>query len=417
MKKGVAAALLLALVSPRLAGAFDLSGESRSFLRSSESFDKRKLLPAYEYLDFKIDNLTGADTLSFHFGGWGRYDLAGASSSRRDDTFLQYAYLKIRGETGNGQLSLGRVPVMEGIVNELLDGVYGRTELAAGFEFAAFGGLPVIFGLEDQYNNLVYGGRLSQGKPELYRVGVSWLKEQNNGKDLREEIGVDLWSPVMKSAELSGRSIYNLSKSGFKEHDYNLNMGPFAGFRINGKATWVDYDQYFASATGNVFKLQTGIIEPGEKVLILGSSADYRLMSDLSIIADYRNFNYSIADSADYFGGRLVYLVADSGGGGLAYHRMNGSQDRLRYNEFRMYLVKNFAEIDAALDVISIQYDRKINEVDNAYDVILAVGYNFAKTLRLAVDLDYGHTPDFDNDFKLFLKCQYKFGASEPVGH
>jgi hypothetical protein len=406
-----AAVLLLSLLIPRSSAALSLSGDSSTYAQSRETSDQKKILGGYEYLDIAVQNI-GDETISFHTGGWLRYDLQEAEDpGKRSDSDLQYSYLSFKRTTGNTVVNLGRVMVFEGVAAERVDGMYARTDLLGGFGVSGFAGSPVETELvETSGNNVIYGGRLSQGG-ELYRIGVSALKEEKNSQDYRLEQGVDLWVHPLEKVDVTGRSSYNGLTEGWMEHAYALLLGPFAGLRLDTTASWINYDDYFYRTTTRAFTLQTGLVEPHEKLRILGEEASYALTDTVTVAADYKNFDYDIAGAADYYGGKLRYTVTDSGGAGVSFHRMDGETGRLRYNEYRIYGYKKLGRCDVTADVLDIAYANPINGVNDSLSAVLAGQYALSDALKLGADFEYSKNPDFDKDIRAFFKVLYHFGA------
>src|SRR5208283_392533 len=128
--------------------------------------------PLYEYLNFTLDNV-GDEKVSFHYGGWGKVDLADKSYGRSLDTDLQYAYLSFRNDKNNSTLNFGRVFVTDGVAAEKVDGFYAKTDLMSGFGVSAYGGHPVEEVLSGTAGSLIYGGRLSYQIPTYLILGVS----------------------------------------------------------------------------------------------------------------------------------------------------------------------------------------------------------------------------------------------------
>jgi hypothetical protein len=316
----LSATLLLALLafsSP--VAALDFSGQSRSYLQSREAIDSSKLLPFFEYLDFKAEDI-GSQNVSFHFGGWLRYDLREQSTTdqNRNNSDLQYAFLRIRGDRANAALDLGRVLVNEGVASEQIDGAYVRTSLLGGFGLAAFGGIPVETSFDNRSGDSVYGGRISHAVPSIYRIGLSYLKEKNgseifNGKDVskdfREEAGADLWLQPLKGVELLGSSSYNAITAAWMKHAYYLTLGPFSNLSFRTEFTEISYKDFFTSATTTAFLFDPTITDPREKVSTVGEEVVLKLGS-AAISADFKNYNYDIAGDAKYFGGRLTFAGA-----------------------------------------------------------------------------------------------------------
>lgn len=404
------------LILPVASEAADLTGTSSTYLMSRETASGSNLLPLYEYLNFGVNNL-GKESISFQFGGYLRYDLNNNEVFGKDkNSDLQYAYLSYRKAESNLVVNLGRVMVFEGVAAERMDGAYARTDLKGGFGVSAFGGVPVETNIDLPGNNSEYGARVSHQIPNLYAIGLSYLKEEKNSEDFRKEEGVDLWFRPLNKVEILGKSSYNLITSGWMQHTYNLLLGPFAKLRFNTEYSSINYGDFFTGATSSVFTFQPGgPIDPNEKVTILGETVSYAFMGGLNASVDYKNYDYEIAGNAKYYGGRVAY-TATSGGAGLSIHRMDGEVDRLSYDEYRVYGYKKINKADVALDLLLVAYDVAINGVDNAYSFSLAAGYELSEKLKLGADVEYSKNPDFDKDIRTFFKLIYKFDLAYGKG-
>ncbi len=390
--------------------AASLSGDSNTYLSSREAADKSKILGAYEYLDFAVQNI-GNETISFHTGGWLRYDLQTEEFGKKSNSDLQYSYLSIKSKTDNTIVNMGRVMVFEGVAAERVDGAYARTDLKGGFGISAFGGSPVETNIDQPGDNLIYGGRLYQQYGDVYRIGVSALKEEKNGEDYRKEAGFDVWLHPFNKVDITGRSSYNDITHGWMEHAYFISLGPFAKLRLDTSVSWINYDDYFFRVTTNALSPFTGILVDDEKVRILGESASYQVTDTVSVVADFKNFDYTIEGDANYYGGMVKYSKSGSGGMGLGYHRMQGSTDRLRYDEYRIYGYKKIGKVDLTADVLDVTYVSPINGVKDSYSGSLAAQYDLTETWKLGADVEYSHNPDFDSDIRTFFKLIYRFGT------
>jgi hypothetical protein len=408
---------LLAFSSP--GAALDFSGQSRSYLQSRESSDASKLMPFFEYLDFKAEDI-GSQSVSFHFGGWLRYDLREPSGSdqNRNNSDLQYAYLRIKANQANAAVDLGRVLVNEGVASEQIDGAYVRTSLLAGFGIAVYGGIPAETMFDDRSGDSIYGGRISHAVQDVYRIGFSYLKEQNgnelfNGKDVsknfREEEGGDLWLRPLNRVELLGSSSYNAITAAWMKHAYYLTLGPFSNLSFRTEFTEISYKDFFTSATTTAFIFDPTIIDPNEKVSTVGEEVAWNLGST-TLSADYKNYNYRIAGDANYYGGRLTFAtVPQNIAAGLSFHKMDGKTDALRYKEYRLYGSKKFSTADITVDLFAVEYNAEINGVKNAYSASLAGGYALSPKARLAADIAYSKDPFFNKDVKGLVKFVYNF--------
>ena len=408
----VFSSMVLAVSIPALASGYDFSGQSRTYFQATESIDNRHILPLYEYLDFKVEDFASiaSQNVSFHFGGWARTDLADEAYGKKTNNDLQYAYLTIRKSTANASLDLGRIFIREGVSSELVDGAYVRTDLIRGVRIAAYGGVPVDTNFDGRGGDAVYGGRISQEYPGLYRLGFSYLKERNDRTDFREEDGGDLWFRPVKWAELLGASSYNALTRAWMLHNYNLLLGPFYNFSLRAEATHVSYRDYFTGTTTSAFTFLTGRINPDEKLSTGGGELSYSF-GKTGLSAEYKEYRYDIAGDANYYGAKLMYSDPKNWGTGVSFHRMSGETDTLKYYDYRAYVYKKLGKADITADLFTVSYDVEISGVKNAYSASLAGGYYVMEQGRLAADIEYAHNPYYDKEVRGFVKFVYNFGS------
>ncbi len=392
------------------ASALDVTGQSATYLQSRQEFDSTRLMPLYEYLNFNADDL-GSKNLSFHFGGWYRYDLKNESFGTKSTGDLQYAYLGYRADTANAFLNLGRVAVNQGVAFEQVDGASAGTDFKYGFGISAFGGVPVETSFDTRTGDSVYGGRISQGASGIYSIGVSYLRERNDRTDFRKEEGLDLWFRPLDKVVLLGTTLYNANTSAVARNAYNLILGPFSVLTLRTEFTQIRYKDFFTSPTISAFQLQPGgPVDPNEKLTALGEEASLAFGA-LVLSADYKKYRYLIEGDADYYGGGLIYTGPSGAGAGAAAHRMDGQTDKLRYYEYRAYAYKNFEKTNLVVDLITVTYDTGINSVKNAYSASLAGGYMLTPALKVGADLEYAKNPFFDKDVRGLVKLVYNFGS------
>jgi hypothetical protein len=405
--------MVLAVSIPVLASGYDFSGQSRTYFQATESIDKTHIQPLYEYLDFKAEDFASiaSQNVSFHFGGWARTDLADEAYGKKTNNDLQYAYLTIRKSTANTALDLGRLFIREGVASELVDGAYARTDFIRGVRVAAFGGVPVETNFDGRSGDAIYGGRISEEYPGLYRLGFSYLKERNHSTNFREEEGGDLWFRPVNWAELLGTSSFNVLTRTWMQHNYNLILGPFYNFSIRAEATHISYRDYFTGTTTSAFNfLTTGVIDPNEKLSTGGGELSYSF-GKTGLAAEYKKYRYDFAGDAHYYGAKLMYSDPKNWGAGVSFHRMSGETGALRYNDYRAYTYIKFGKADITADLFNVSYDSEINGVKNAYSASLAAGYYIIEQGKLAADIEYAHNPYFDKEVKGFVKFVYNFGS------
>jgi hypothetical protein len=390
--------------------ALDITGQSRSYLMDRETADTTRTMPFYEYLNFKVDN-SARDSVSFNFGGWYRHDLKSESYNGRSNDDLQYAYLSLKKAAGNTTVDLGRVLVHEGPASERLDGVHARTDLKGGFTIAAYGGSPVETQFDTRRADSIWGGRIANGVPGYFVLGVSHLDEKNNGESFRREDGVDIWLRPVSKLEVQGMSSYNalngIDRSrGWMQHSYYVTVGPFADLRLNGEFSKINYRQFFTSMTVSAFTFP--FVDPNETVTTKGGSIDYSLTRKLTAVADYKDFHYRIAGPAKYYGGK-IFFTDDSFGTGVTGHRMHGDTDTLRYDELGIYATGKIAPFDLSVQLDHLIYKQEINGVKNADNASAALGYALTPKARIVADVKYTRDPQYTRNVQGMATFVYSF--------
>ncbi len=397
--------LLLFFVTAAPLPAVTLDGSSRSYFTTGQSISAANLRPGYEYLDLSLGDL-GNQQLSMHFGGWARYDFKEQTAT----SDLQYAYLSFRSTANNAVVNVGRTLVFEGVAAERIDGAYARTDLAGNFGLSVFGGVPAETNIETPGNNLIYGARISHQTPDLYRIGISALKEEKNSEKFREEAGVDLWLRPIEKVELLGRSTYDAVSHDWMEHSYDLVLGPFDKVRFVTEASRYLYAPLFRTTTNNAFVFGSGLLDPAEKVFSLGEEISFAVTDQVTVYANYRFYNYRIAGDAKSFGGRVNYARGKDTAAGFSVMRMDGDSDRLRYTQYRLYAAHTVGKLDLAVDLIDLVFDGAASGTNNSYSATLAVGYELGRSLKIGADVEYRTSPVVDRDVLFFAKLIYRFG-------
>lgn len=411
----IAAACTLLTGAPALAET-SLFGQSDTIFRMGQSLDKKDLYPIYEYLRFSVVNAEkDGSAASLHIGGWGRADLGDKTARDRDtDADLQYGYISYHGAKNNLLINAGRQFVNEGVAAQRLDGLYVRSDFAAGFGAAVYLGSPVVTEPNLKADEFIFGGRVTHSNYKYYTLGVSALKSFDaNDAVYREEEGFDIWIHPIKQVDVIGRSAYNSVTNGWMEHAYAVSYTPLESLRIGADYSYTSYRDYFYRVTTSALTLNTpglnGNIDERERVSTFGGSVGYTPIKNLTLTADFKNYNYDIAKAANYFGGKATYSLPDSFAAGFSIHRMDGNTDKLNFYEYRVFATKKISHLDLAVDLIDVNYDSKINGEKHAYTVAGAASYEFNQKLKFGADIDYSHNPDFDNEVRGLVKLTYAF--------
>lgn len=416
---GMAPAAWSALpAKPLMAAGYAISGASNTILRMKTTIDEKDIYPLYEYLRFSVTSKEqDGSTTSLHLGGWGRVDL-GDKSSRDDHTDgdVQFGYLSFQGAKNNLVINAGRQFVVEGVAAQRLDGLYARSDFAAGFAAAAYAGSPVVTEPNLRADDFVGGARVTHSDRKYYTIGISALTSLTGGDRYREEEGIDLWLQPIKQVDVTGSSSYNSITDGWMEHAYTASLAPVEDLRLYAELSRINYRDYFFRVTTSalVFNPLTNGIDPNERLLALGAGGSYTVLKSLTVGADYRHYDYDVARAADYYGGKVSYWVPESFGAGLSVHRMDGDDARLEYTEYRLYAMKNLGKADLTLDVIDLYYDSeaRMNQDRNSVTVVAAGSYELNPALRLGASVDYSNNPLFDDELKGLVKLTYLFDVN-----
>ena len=403
---------------PLMAADYAISGASDTILRMKTTIDEKDIYPLYEYLRFSVASKDqDGSTTSLHLGGWGRADL-GDKSSRDEyaDGDLQFGYLSFQGAKNNLVVNAGRQFVVEGVAAQRLDGLYARSDFAAGFAAAAYAGSPVVTEPNFTADDFVGGARVTHSDKKYYTIGISALTSLTGGDRYREEEGVDLWLHPIKQVEITGGSSYNSITDGWMEHAYTASFAPVENLRLYAELSRINYQDYFFRVTTSalIFDPLTNGIDPNEELLALGGGGSYTMLKNITVAADYRHYDYDVARDGNYYGGKVSYWVPESQGAGLSVHRMDNGDSRLEYMEYRLYAMKKLGRTNLTLDFIDLNYDddARMNGVDHAIALVAAGTYEINKDLRVGASLDYSHNPFFDHELKGLAKLTYLFDVN-----
>jgi hypothetical protein len=406
---GISVLCSLVIVLQGQAPAATISGESETIFRMQKIND-RNLYPLYEYFRLSgSDDVGERGTLSINAGAWGRADFRDRSGDSNPYGDLQYGYVSYGGNKDNVRINAGRQFIAEGVATERLDGLYLRSDLAAGFGAAAFVGSPVVTQSNFKGGDITYGGRVSQGNPKYYSVGLSALKTDYDNSRIREEQGIDIWAQPLRQVDLSGRSSYNSITSGWMEHAYTVTVTPLDKLRFTANLSKINYKDYFYQVTTSALSLTNGLLNPQEDVLSLGGSIEYMPTKSLRVVADYKNYDYAVAGQAKYYGGKATFSLPESYGGGLSYHRMEGEVDKLRYDEYRIFASKSIGKANITVDLFDVHYEAPINGRRDVYAISAAVGYEVTPALQVSGDVEYSRSTDSDSAVAGLLKLVYRF--------
>jgi len=399
-------------VNPPPAAATDISLESRTYVPARGTDGESTHVLLYEYLNFAAEDLVQPG-IYLRAGGWGRTDLADETFGEKTNSELQYGFVGWRAPQLNAEARAGRVSLTAGVArNEVFDGMLLGSDLPAGFDATIFGGIPVEVDEDGRSSDLLYGGRVSQGRAGLYRLGASYLKEQNDGDDVREEAGADLFLAPLPLVEVTGTSLYNMTEKAWARHDYRLVLGPFAK-RVRLTATWAstDYTAYFTEPMNHAM-----LPVEDTKQDRIGGELEFVLGLGFTVTGEY--VSYSASDDAgdgSVYGARFSW--AGSGAtAGAGYRRVDGEAEEDQYQEITAQAATAFGPLHVSVDAQYLKYEAEINGETNSMNGKLGVSYAATRSLELAASVEYGKTPEYDREVKGFFAMTWRYDASMKKG-
>lgn len=399
-------------VSAPPAAATDISLESRTYLPARGTDGENTHVLLYEYLSFDAKDIVRPGVY-LQAGGWGRTDLADETFGRKSNSELQYAFVGWRAPLLNAEARVGRVSLTAGVArHEVFDGLLLGSDLPAGFDVTFFGGVPVEVGEVSRSKDTLYGGRISQGRAGLYRIGASYIKEQNAGEDAREEAGSDLFLAPLPLVEVTGSSLYNVIVEKWARHDYRLVLGQFAK-RLRLTATWAktDYTAYFQEPMNHAM-----LPIEDEKRDRLGGEVEVVLGLGVVVTGEYVSYRVPGEGSdGSAYGARLGWTgpVAAAGAG---YRHVNGEAMEDRYWEVSAHATTAFGPARLSAGAEYLAYEVEINGKKTATTGTVALSYAASRSLEFSASAGYGRTPEYDREVKGLCAMTWRYDASVKKG-
>ncbi len=410
-------ALLLFTPAVLAAAEFRLSSDTllRAFERNAGGSEDLSL-PIYEYLQADVGE-RGGSPLTFHLYGWGRVDAA--DSDYFDDSTageLLYGFLEYAHPDTSLVAKLGRQYIFEGVArNESIDGLRISTDVTKFFSVSAYGGWPVALDSEQgRSGDSIFGGRVANHLGNLYEVGVSYKKVDNDGDEAEQMLGIDLSLFLPADLSVSGFSSYNLESDGWGEHSYELraSLGPvqlrpfFQRFR---------YEDYFSTGanTGGPFRFLDNL---GETLTIFGADATWQKSASWELGLKGKYYDYKeLGSNSEFFSGLATWHGEGLTQMGGELGRMEGDRAENDYVLARAYVYWDKLPAKRLLqfvtgDLVYVYYDEKIFDENSSFFLSLGGGRKFlGDKLEIRIAGDYSSDPYFDNDLRGWLLAKYTF--------
>jgi hypothetical protein len=414
--------VVLMFCGPLTATAAELSIQSNTLLRGFErdtvSENDAMVMPLYEYLQIDMEEI-GTSSLSMHFYGWGRADLADNDYySDNTDGELLYGYAEYSGKHARFNARLGRQYVFEGVANESLDGLRLSSDLGKYFSGSVYAGQQVAMSRENSRSgDSIYGGRLTNHLAGVYDLGLSYKKIRNDSTDAEEMSGIDLAAYLPYNINLHGFSSYNLDTDSFAEHSYELSAS-IGTLSIRPYFQQFQYDDYFGTGANNASAFNVPAAS-GEELSIVGTDLTLPVGDSLVLVGKAKNYDYKLLDdTAQYYAAQATWSGEGLSQVGMEFGYMLGDTAQNEYYLLRLFTYCDQLGESLPLDFISgdlvyVGYDQPIYTVDSSLFISLGTGKKFMDdALELKLSADYSSDPYFDKDLRGMLTASYNFSTS-----
>ncbi len=413
--------VLLFALSPAPSGAAEFSLSSQTYVlyfkEDVSGGKKQTFAPAYEYLSGDARNLGGVP-VSFHFYGWGRFDLADDTGTGNRSGDVGSAYLQYLPPTGNAEVRLGRFFLTEGAAMDTVDGLFVKMRTPVGFGVSAFGGTPVevsIVGPPIEKGDSIYGGRVFYVYPGVIEVGGSYLQEKGTfaGND-RKEIGGDLWLRPVAPLELIGRATYNDATRAMAFQRYMARITPVAPLSLSGGFEAYSYRDYFQTALNPVFLSPN--VDNTDKVRVIFGILDWEVVKNVVLTGGYRHIRHDLANpgTAKRVEGGLRYSYNDrKDAAGLSGAVVTGDRPENEYQEYRVYATYSPGRFRFTADGLTHRYKEPINGKKTEYQAVASAGVRIVSALKVSGDLRYTQSPTFKEDYAGLVRVSLDLGTGE----
>lgn len=367
----------------------------------------RQLAPLYEYITGDIYDFRG-DSFSIHFYAWGRLDLGDATGSNKTGGDISSLYLQYLAPEANTQYKFGRFFLAEGTAVEIIDGAFVKSQLRKGFGAAAFAGVPVEHSSSTTgEGDSILGTRVFYVHEGLLEVGLTYLSEEGNFRgDDRKELGTDLWLRPSGPAEITARTIYNLSTSKMALQRYVLRLIPNDTLDISVGTEDYGYDDYFQSALNPAFG--STALDFADEVKSQFVLLNWKATESLTVEAGAQTFDHDAADPGDAMRAEVGVRYMMDGffemlGGSITTQSADMAENE--YTELRGFGKRRAGKWDFSFDALTQRYTQAISGVKNSYQVVGSSGYQLKPNVKVSGDIRYTESPTFKRDLAVLLRA------------
>jgi len=435
---------------------------AQTWKQDTPGMSKGTFTPVTEFVGVDVAKISGQEALSFHMYGWGFADLADQSSLYGKHTGdLTYGYLQYNFTQANAELKAGRFTVNQGVGNEQVDGVSGRTDLRHDFTVSGFLGRPVVYKNEGDNHqqdiryqqNVMFGARVAWHPSRLGEIGLDYLQDGSYAAKAlnvpvpqpvdytRRQVGLDMVLTPCSFIDLRGRTVFDAadnqtvapgtaSPSRIAEHDYSATAKLPRSFTLTGTFVERNYFAYYAGSTlPNLFRQnEQGMFKA------LGAKLIWEGVANLQVSGDVRRTDRALYGVATRTGADVRYNFSDAHVlAGAGVHKTNAFNITpvavvpaapgysVSNNEMRAWVMAQRGKVSASLDAILIHYtdassNPNLNGQSHESAVVGSLGYQPKANLKVSGDLTYEDNPIYRKQVMGLLRAQYQFGFSGKGG-
>ncbi len=393
----------------------DISIDSHTYFSMSEEVkgdEARDISTLYEYVSLNANNISGS-CFSFVFSGWGKLETSdekiGYEYYDRNDGDVTAAYIDYTTQDSDFNLRLGRQSVYTNLGYEDISGLSVRLpELSTGggggiyIGLSGYSGVPEELGDGSSSGDLISGAALSVNILRSFEIGIGYLTETDNDLQFRREADAELWMSH-HFVEVYLKSIRNLitDSYSYRSAEANLYLTKRATFVARYDIT--GFEDYFTETELSIFDR----FEHEEELCTAGGSLILVLSDNMDINLDYKDYDFKEDKGATAYG--AGYKVSMSSvTTGLSYHKTDSLDEHEGYfDEYRLYVMYDVSKLSLSCDAIIDKFEYETFKRDTSTAIVTSAGYKFDDDFGVSVDLDYKRTPQYDDDYKVFVRVEY----------
>jgi len=364
----------------------------------------------FEYISLEVVK-AGHPGVSLHMNGWTRFNLADETGGDTTDNDLSAAYACYRYDDNRGQVKLGRFLLAEGTSFEALDGVHFKQSFGK-IGISLFGGSPNSDGFsESKRGDLLTGTRTFILSPGRFEMGLSYLAENGNfdGEE-REEAGTDIWFRPMKTLEITGQALYNLTTSGLAFEDISLLVKPASNVEVTLGSSGYTYGDLFQAVTNPAFS--GTLINPDDEVRMLTGKVQWRPVRSFGLFGAFKSTDHKESDPGNTDRSEIGLDISFPGlieRIGLRTAVQTGDQPENEFSELRSFAMLSAGPLNFSLDAMVMMYGEKISGEDQTIQVVGSAGWTATNTLSVSGDLRLTKSPVLEEDISVVFRANYLF--------